>query len=120
MFTYIFYKVCDQEIAEDLTAEVFTRMLANLSRYTPRGKPILAWVPFVVVSFEFAILFGVLFTLTGMLIQTRMPRLKIPGPYDPRFTEDRFGVLIPCSETEREGVIHLLKEAGAEEVRQVE
>ena len=84
------------------------------------GKPILAWVPFVVVSFEFAILFGVLFTLTGMLIQTRMPRLKIPGPYDPRFTEDRFGVLIPCSETEREGVIHLLKEGGAEEVRQVE
>ena len=37
-------KLCDQEIAEDLTAEVFTRMLANLSRYTPRGKPILAWL----------------------------------------------------------------------------
>ena len=44
VFTYIFYKVSDQEIAEDLTAEVFTRMLANLSRYTPRGKPILAWL----------------------------------------------------------------------------
>jgi len=44
VFTYIFYRVCDQEIAEDLTAEVFTRMLANLSRYTPRGKPILAWL----------------------------------------------------------------------------
>jgi RNA polymerase sigma-70 factor (ECF subfamily) len=44
VFTYIFYRVCDQETAEDLTSEVFTRMLANLSRYTPRGKPILSWL----------------------------------------------------------------------------
>jgi RNA polymerase sigma-70 factor (ECF subfamily) len=44
VFTYVFYRVYDQEIAEDLTAEVFTRMLANLPRYTPRGKPILAWL----------------------------------------------------------------------------
>jgi RNA polymerase sigma-70 factor (ECF subfamily) len=44
VFTYVFYRVCDQEIAEDLTAEVFTRMLANLPRYTSRGKPILAWL----------------------------------------------------------------------------
>jgi RNA polymerase sigma-70 factor (ECF subfamily) len=27
VFTYVFYRVCDQEIAEDLTADVFTRML---------------------------------------------------------------------------------------------
>jgi RNA polymerase sigma-70 factor (ECF subfamily) len=44
VFTYVFYRVCDQETAEDLTAEVFTRMLANLHRYQSRGKPILAWL----------------------------------------------------------------------------
>ena len=44
VFTYVFYRVCDQEIAEDLTAEVFTRMLANLPRYRSSGKPILAWL----------------------------------------------------------------------------
>ncbi len=44
VFTYIFYRVCDQEIAEDLTSEVFTRMLANLSKYTPRGRPVLSWL----------------------------------------------------------------------------
>ncbi len=84
------------------------------------GKPVLAWVPFVVVGFEFAILLGVLFTLVGMLLQTRMPRLRIPGPYDPRFTEDCFGIFISCAENERDKAFHLLQEAGAEEVRQVE
>ena len=44
VFTYIFYRISDQATAEDLTAEVFTRMLANLPRYTPRGKPLLAWL----------------------------------------------------------------------------
>jgi RNA polymerase sigma-70 factor, ECF subfamily len=44
VFTYVFYRVCDQETAEDLTAEVFTRMLANLPRYRSHGKPILAWL----------------------------------------------------------------------------
>ena len=44
VFTYVFYRVCDQDAAEDLTAEVFTRMLANLHRFQARGKPILAWL----------------------------------------------------------------------------
>ena len=44
VFTYIFYRVSDQEIAEDLTSEVFTRMLVNLPRYKSSGKPILAWL----------------------------------------------------------------------------
>jgi RNA polymerase sigma-70 factor (ECF subfamily) len=44
VFAYIFYRVCDQDIAEDLTSEVFTRMLTSLSRYQFRGKPILAWL----------------------------------------------------------------------------
>jgi RNA polymerase sigma-70 factor, ECF subfamily len=44
VFTYVFYRVGDQETAEDLTSEVFTRMLTNLPRYQSRGKPILAWL----------------------------------------------------------------------------
>lgn len=44
VFTYVFYRVNDQETAEDLTSEVFTRMLANLARFQSRGRPILAWL----------------------------------------------------------------------------
>jgi hypothetical protein len=65
------------------------------------GKPVLAWIPFVVVGFEFTILFGVLFTLGSFLLAGRMPNLRLPGHYDPRFSEDRFGVFVACAGGER-------------------
>jgi molybdopterin-containing oxidoreductase family membrane subunit len=83
------------------------------------GRPVIAWVPFVVVGFELCILFAVLSTVAGLLINTRLPKLKVPDHYDPRFTVDRFGVLILCSETEQENVIKVLKKCGVEEVHEV-
>ncbi len=44
VYTYIYYRVNDQETAEDLTAEVFVRMVDKIGRYKPQGKPILAWL----------------------------------------------------------------------------
>jgi len=93
---------------------------ANLQwNFITSGKPVLAWLPFVVVGFEFTILLGVLATVLGMLIHSRLPRLRIPDFYDPRFTEDRLGVFIPCQKMEIEKVMELLRGAGAEEVREV-
>lgn len=83
------------------------------------GKPVLAWIPFVVVGFEFSILLGVLFTVGSMLIISRLPRFHLPGPYDPRFSVDRFGVLVDCREEEKEMFSSILRDSGAEEVREV-
>lgn len=44
VFTYIFYRVSNKTIAEDLTAEVFLRMIAKLPDFTGNGRPILAWL----------------------------------------------------------------------------
>ncbi len=44
VFTYIFYRVSDQDCAEDLTAEVFVRMLAKLAEYADQGRPLLSWL----------------------------------------------------------------------------
>jgi RNA polymerase sigma-70 factor (ECF subfamily) len=44
VFTYIYYRVSDQECAEDLTAEVFVRMITKLPDYIEQGHPILAWL----------------------------------------------------------------------------
>jgi RNA polymerase sigma-70 factor (ECF subfamily) len=41
---YIFYRVSDQLTAEDLSAEVFIRMINKLPGYIDRGSPILAWL----------------------------------------------------------------------------
>jgi hypothetical protein len=83
------------------------------------GKPLLAWIPFFVIAFECCILFGVLSTLLGLSIMTRLPRFRLSDAYDSRFSQDRFGILVSCDEAEQETVLKLLMEAGAEEVRKV-
>jgi molybdopterin-containing oxidoreductase family membrane subunit len=83
------------------------------------GKPLLPWVPFVVVGFEMTILLGFLSTLVGMLLNNRMPRLRLPDGYDPRFSHDRFGILVGCPRSGWAEVSRLLREAGAEEVREI-
>ncbi len=44
VFTYVFFRVSDQECAEDLTTEVFVRMISMLPGYIDQGKPLLAWL----------------------------------------------------------------------------
>ncbi len=84
------------------------------------GKPIVPYVPFVVVGFEICILFGVVFTFIGLLVIARIPRFRLPPYYDPRFSNDRFGIVVPFSSGDREEITKLMKEAGAEEVNEVQ
>ncbi len=44
VYNYIFYRVSDQLTAEDLSAEVFIRMINKLPGYIDRGRPILVWL----------------------------------------------------------------------------
>ena len=43
VFNYIFYRVSDAPLAEDLTADVFVRLVEKIHTFTP-DKPILAWL----------------------------------------------------------------------------
>ena len=88
-------------------------------KFIVSGKPIVPWAPFVIIAFEFCILLGVLITVIGMLVTTRLPQLHIPPYYDPRFSVDRFGILVRGVETRQEEVSKILKDAGAEEVHEI-
>lgn len=44
IYRYIYYRVGDVELAEDLRAEVFLRMLEGIHRYEDRGWPLSAWL----------------------------------------------------------------------------
>ncbi len=44
VYRYTFYRVEDVATAEDLTAEVFVRVVENIGRFTYRGRPLLAWL----------------------------------------------------------------------------
>lgn len=44
IFRYLFYRLGDRDLAEDLTSEVFVRALEALPRYRGRGRPFSAWL----------------------------------------------------------------------------
>ena len=44
VYAFVARRVRDRDVAEDLTAEVFHRALANLGRYEWRGTPFAAWL----------------------------------------------------------------------------
>jgi RNA polymerase sigma-70 factor (ECF subfamily) len=44
IFRFIWSRVHDAQLAEDLTGEVFTRMVANLSGFRDRSLPFRAWL----------------------------------------------------------------------------
>jgi molybdopterin-containing oxidoreductase family membrane subunit len=93
---------------------------AHLSfRLVTGGKPLLPWVPFVVVFFEGTVLLAVIFAVAAWILKGQLPRVRLNPAYDPRFSEDRFGILVGYQEEEREAIRELLMEAGAEEIRDV-
>ncbi len=44
IFRYIFHRVNDSHLAEDLTGDVFTKALEGLRDYQDQGKPFIAWL----------------------------------------------------------------------------
>jgi hypothetical protein len=73
--------------------------------------------PFFIIAFEMMVLFGGLATVIGLIVLARLPRFRQSPTFDPRFTNDRFGVAVHCA-PERAGSVHeLLRTAGAEEVK---
>ena len=84
---------------------------------TTGGKPVVSIPPFVVIAFELTILFGGLATLIGMVVLGRLPRFTPSPTFDPRFTNDRFGVAVHCATGRGGSVREILRGAGAEEVR---
>ena len=81
------------------------------------GKPIVSMPPFVVIAFELTILLASLGAILGFLVLSGLPRLSSGLPYDPRFSVDRWGVLVACTADQVDLVRARLNEAGAEEVR---
>jgi RNA polymerase sigma-70 factor (ECF subfamily) len=44
VYRYCYYRVSDVTQAQDLTSEVFVRMVEKLDTYRARGRPLLAWL----------------------------------------------------------------------------
>ena len=80
------------------------------------GKELISLPPFVVIGYESMILLGSLANLFGMLALSRLPEVKGTAPWDPRFTEDKIGIWVPCSGEAAVKVQEMMRGHGAEEV----
>jgi hypothetical protein len=84
------------------------------------GRPIITFPPFLIISYEMTILFGILATVLGFLFSARFPALR-ERVYVPETAVNKFAVTVRCDNEEQmsraEAILH---GAGAEEVRKIE
>jgi hypothetical protein len=81
------------------------------------NKPIASWVPYTIFGFEVMVLIGSLATVAGLFIQSRIPRITMTVGYDPRFSDDSFGIWVECPPERQSSVRDVLERSGAVEVR---
>ena len=78
------------------------------------GKPVVALIPYLIVGFEFTILFAVFGNIAGLLTQTRLPEYRSISSYDPKCSGEYFGVLASCAEGHQEALLAFFQEKGGE------
>lgn len=81
------------------------------------GKPLLSIPPMLIIMYEGTMLGAILFTVIGVIFESRLPRLDL-GAYDPRITEGHIGVLVSVPDDRMTYTEQLLRETGAHEIRQ--
>ena len=81
------------------------------------GRPVITIPPFLIITYELTILFGILATVIGFLISARLPVIR-ERVYTPESAVDKFVVAVACShEDDFRRAASILRDAGAEEVR---
>ena len=80
------------------------------------GKPIFSIPPMAIIMYEGTMLGAILFTVVGIVFESRLPRLFM-GAYDTRITEGYLGVTVTSGENRMGQAEETLRSAGAEEVK---
>ena len=81
------------------------------------GKPILSIFAMLIIMYEMTLLFAMIFTVTGVIFESRLPRPSGAGPvYDTRITLGYIGLIVTTSEDRLEKAEEALKAAGAEDI----
>ncbi len=83
------------------------------------GRAIITLPPYLVITYEVTILFGVLSTLLGFHVVSGLPAWK-DAPYRPETNVDRFSVLVTVAAGGDLALVErIIQDAGAEEVQRV-
>lgn len=83
------------------------------------GRPIITIPPFMIITYEMTILFGILATVLGFLISARFPAIR-ERLYVPESAVDKFVVTVPCDNDDQfANAETILRQAGAGEIRKI-
>ena len=100
-----------------LTAGILLTSMTQLAYpLTQGGKPILSLPPMAVVTYETTMLGAIIFTVIGVVFESRLPRLFM-GAYDTRITEGYIGISVTTKEEKVGAAEDALRTAGAEEIK---
>ena len=84
------------------------------------GRAIITIPPYLIITYEMTILFGVLFTLLGFHFVSGLPAWR-DKPYLPSANIDRFVVVVEGAEADQAARAEaIIRDAGADEIRHVE
>ena len=82
------------------------------------GRPLITFPPYLIITYEMTILFGILATVLGFLISARLPAIR-ERLYVPESAVDKFVVTVACPNTENLSQAgEILRASGAEEIRE--
>ena len=79
------------------------------------GKPVLGIPPMAIIMYEGTMLGAIIFTIIGILFESRLPRLFM-GAYDTRITEGYIGITVTTSPERVEKAEEVLQNAGAQDI----
>jgi hypothetical protein len=109
---------------------LFGALLGGVAGFTLAAGTAVAWVhptggrsiitipPFLVITYEATILFGIIATVIGFFVSARLPAMR-DRVYVPEAAVDRFAVTLRCEQQEQfDRAAALMHEAGAGEVRE--
>ncbi|ACZ39586.1 DUF3341 domain-containing protein [Sphaerobacter thermophilus] len=79
------------------------------------GKPLFSIPPMIIIMYEGTLLAAVIFTVIGMLFESRLPRLG-SSLWDPRISRGYIGILVHAPEEKADEAAATMRRAGAEDV----
>ena len=82
------------------------------------GRAIITIPPYLIITYEMTILFGVLFTLLGFHFVSGLPAWR-DKPYLPSANVDRFVVVVSGAADQAAKAEAIIQEAGADEIQHV-
>jgi len=101
------------------TGFLLASITAVLFPHPTGGRPIITFPPYLIITYELTILFGILATVLGFLISARLPAIK-ERLYVPEASIDKFVVSVACQNVENiSRASDILRDLGVDEIRQV-